>query len=340
MKRALKIIVLLLVVVLAAAGYLTYDTLFKAHVKAMPDHSIYIKTTDSYQDLIRILSSTGQLDNVDRFDRIARQMKLDVSLKPGRYVVKGPMSYVNFVRMLRSGNWEQSVIKLKAEMKRSELIDYLASELQADSAELLQLLSGDWPEENGFTKENVYCIFIPDHYYFNWATTADKVVDRFYQEYQRYWTTERLGKAYEKDLSAEEACILASIVDGEAIHVSEMPTIAGLYLNRLKRNILLQADPTVLYSIEEEGRKRVLNRDLERDHPYNTYKIQGLPPGPIMLPDKRAIDAVLNAESHDYIYMCAKEDGSFYHYFTASYIQHLRNRAKYSRSLNTRRIFR
>ncbi|NNJ56581.1 MAG: endolytic transglycosylase MltG, partial [Bacteroidia bacterium] len=198
----------------------------------------------------------------------------------------------------------------------------------------------EWVQENGFTSENVWCIFLPDHYHFNWATPADKAITRFVDEYNKFWTEERKNKAKALNLTTKQACILASIVDGEAIHVSEMPTIAGLYLNRMSKGILLQADPTVLYVVGREGRRRVLNRDLKKEDPYNTYLNTGLPPGPIFLPDKRAIEASINPKKHDYIFMCAKPDGSFKHNFTASSAQHLRNAAAYRRSLNRQGIMR
>jgi UPF0755 protein len=195
-------------------------------------------------------------------------------------------------------------------------------------------MSSKWVEARGFTNENNWCIFLPGHYHFNWATPADKAITRFVDEYNKFWTPERQKKAKAQGLTTKEACVLASIVDGEAIHVREMPTIAGLYLNRIKKGILMQADPTVLYVVGREGRRRVLNRDLKKEDPYNTYLNLGLPPGPIFLPDKRAIDASINPKKHNYIFMCAKPDGSYTHNFTASISQHNRNAAAYRRSLD------
>jgi UPF0755 protein len=214
------------------------------------------------------------------------------------------------------------------------LVTYLASKLQANAKDISSFLISDWVSANGFTDENVWCIFLPDHYYFNWATNPEKLIERFNDEYKKFWTTENIQKAKSLNLTPAEACVLASIVDGEAIHVDEMSTIAGLYLNRLRKGIKLQADPTVLYVVGREGRHRVLRRDLEADGPYNTYKREGLPPGPIFLPDKRAINAVLNPKKHNYIFMCAKPDNSYRHNFTASSRQHTINANKWRRYLN------
>jgi UPF0755 protein len=201
-------------------------------------------------------------------------------------------------------------------------------------------MNGYWVQQNGFTDENKWCIFLADHYHFNWALSADDIVQRFLYEYNTFWSPDRQAKAKSLGLTTKEACVLGSIVDAEAIHVNEMPTIAGLYLNRLKKGILLQADPTVLYVVGREGRRRVLNRDLKTPHPYNTYLNKGLPPGPIFSPDKRAILASISPKKHNFIFMCARPDASYYHNFTASAVQHRKNARAYRRSLNARGVMR
>ena len=183
-------------------------------------------------------------------------------------------------------------------------------------------------------------MFIPNTYEIYWNTTPDKIVARFHDEYDKFWTAEREEKAKKLHLTRQEVGILASIVKGEALHVDEMPTIAGLYLNRLQRGILLQADPTVIFANNDFSIRRVLNKHLTIDNPYNTYRYKGLPPGPIMLPSIAAIDAVLNHETHDYIYMCAKDDFSGYHNFAKTQAEHLVNARKFQEALNKRNIMR
>ena len=317
-----------------------YLVLFKGNTQASDGEYFYIRYEESYEKIRENLIYSNIIQNVATFDLVAKQMNLPNTYKAGRYKIKPNMSNVDLVRMIRSGKWEKVVIKIKPEMSRDSVLTYIADNIQATRNELKAYMSEKWVQENGFTSENVWCIFLPDHYHFNWATPADKAIGRFVDEYNKYWTAERKNKAKALNLTTKEACILASIVDGEAIHVSEMSTIAGLYLNRMSKGILLQADPTVLYVVGREGRRRVLNSDLKREDPYNTYLNLGLPPGPIFLPDKRAIEATINPKKHDYIFMCAKPDGSYKHNFTASAAQHLRNAAAYRRSLNRQGIMR
>lgn len=319
-------------------SYLAYNAVLSPNTHAPEGDFFYIASTDNYDSVELHLVEQGVIEDVQSFKLLAKRMRYPQGVKAGKYLIAEGMSNLKIIRLLRSGKWEKEVIKIQAETSRDSLLRYLGQMLECEESQLDSLLSSSWVTDRDFTNENVWSIFLPDHYHFNWATPADAVLERFYTEYQRFWNKERLGQAYAMDLSAEEACALASIVDGEAVHVSEMPTIAGLYLNRLKKGMPLQADPTILYIVGREGRQRVLNADLQREDPYNTYKHTGLPPGPIMLADKRAIEAVLNPKDHNYIYMCAKEDGSYYHYFTASYAQHLRNAAKYRRSLNRRGV--
>ncbi|PCJ66556.1 MAG: aminodeoxychorismate lyase [Bacteroidetes bacterium] len=326
---------LLLTFLGVAAGYYV---LFLGNTKDSDDEYFYIRNDDTYEMLRSNLIYAGVIDNVQTFDLVANQMNLPNTYKAGRYAIPKGMSNIKLVRKIRSGQWDKVVLKIMAEMSRDEVLNYLAKNLQANREELDLAMNGSWVETSGFTTENRWCIFLPDHYHFNWATTADQAVNRFTDEYNKFWTSSRKKKAEAQGLTTKEACILASIVDGEAIHVDEMPIIAGLYLNRIKKGILMQADPTVLYVVGREGRRRVLNRDLKRQDPYNTYLNKGLPPGPIFLPDKRAVEASINPKKHNYIFMCAKPDGSYRHNFTSSIYQHNRNAAAYRRSLDRRGV--
>jgi len=244
------------------------------------------------------------------------------------------MSNLELVRKLRSGKWEKVIVKLKSEMTRDSVINYLAANLEASKDELAQAMNSAWVTKNGFTDENKWSIFLPDYYHFNWATPAEKAVLRFVDEYNTYWTASRKEKAKAQGLTTKEAVILASIVDGEAIFADEMPTIAGLYLNRVKKGIPLGADPTIWFVVGKGARRRLLYEDLKKVHPYNTYLNAGLPPGPIFCPDKRAIEAVIAPKEHNYYYMCAKPDGSLRHAFANGLAEHNRNAAAYRRSLD------
>jgi UPF0755 protein len=336
-KTQRKIIgVLLMLGLFALAG--GYYVLFKGNTAAADSEYFYIRSDDTYERVRENLVAKHIIENVQTFDMVAKQMNLPNTYKAGRYNIPKGMSNVNLVRLIRSGKWEKVVVKVPVEMTRSQIVAMLSEQLQPTKKEIEEALNGEWVKQSGFTEEDKWSVFLPDHYHFNWATPADKVIARFVDEYYKFWTTERENKAKQQGLTTKQAVVLASIVDGEAIHVDEMPIIAGLYLNRLKKGQLLQSDPTVLYVVGREGRHRVLNRDLKTDHPYNTYKNIGLPPGPLFAPDKRAVDAVINPAKHNYIFMCARPDGSYRHNFTASITQHNRNAAAYRRSLDRRGV--
>ena len=336
-KKQRKVLgVVLLLGIFALAG--AYFIAFKGNTTALDKDYFYIRHDDSYEQVRENLIDKKIIQNVQTFDLIAKQMNLPNTYKAGRYKISKGLSNVALVRKIRQGKWEKVIVKVPVEMTREQMLSYLAENLEPTKDELTKALNGAWVKENGFTEENKWSVFLPDHYHFNWATDAEKAVRRFVDEYNKFWTASRKQKAKSQGLTTKDAVVLASIVDGEAIHADEMPTIAGLYLNRLKKGQLLQSDPTVLYVVGREGRRRVLNADLRKDHPYNTYKNIGLPPGPLFAPDKRAIDAVLSPAKHNYIFMCAKPDGSYRHNFTASIAQHNRNAASYRRSLDRRGV--
>lgn len=328
--------VFLVLALFAIAG--AYIVLFKGNTSAIDEDYFYVRQNESYEQMRANLVQHSIVKNIQTFDIVAMQMNLSSDFKPGRYKIPKGLSNIELVQKLRQGKWEKVVIKIPIEMTRTELLDYLSKNLEPDRDEIVRALNGDWVKQNGFTSENKWCIFLPDHYYFNWATTADMLVRRFENEYNSFWIESRLSKAKQLGMTTKEVTILASIVDGEAIHVDEMPIIAGLYINRLKKGQRLQSDPTVLYAVGGEGRRRVLYDDLRRAHPYNTYINVGLPPGPIFVPDKRAVDAVLNPTSHNFIFMCARPDGSFRHNFTSSLAQHNKNAAEYRKSLDKKGV--
>ena len=316
----------------ALAG--AYYVLFLGNTNASDGEYFYIRSNDSYEQVLQNLTVHNLIENKVTFDLVAKQANLPNKYKPGRYKIVAGMSNLELVRKLRSGKWEKVVIKLKSEMTRDSVLNYLADNLQASKSEVVKAMNGAWVQENGFTAENKWSIFLPDHYHFNWATTADKAILRFVDEYNTYWTADRIAQAKAQGLTTKEAVILASIVDGEAIFADEMPTIAGLYLNRINKGIPLGADPTIWFVVGKGERRRLLYVDLKKAHPYNTYLNAGLPPGPIFCPDKRAIEAAIAPKKHNYYYMCAKPDGSLRHAFANGLAEHNRNAAAYRRSLD------
>jgi UPF0755 protein len=212
----------------------------------------------------------------------------------------------------------------------------IGSQIEADSLSLLTAFKDPkFLEANGFTSENVLSMFVPNSYEFFWNTSAVKFRDKMAKEYRKFWTTERLEKAKQLNLTPIQVSILASIVHKETVKKDERPKVAGVYLNRLAKGMKLEADPTVIYAVKLQSNdfnqviKRVLNKDLATNSPYNTYMFQGLPPGPIAMPDITALDAVLNPQKHEYIYFCASVTNFGYHEFAVTPAQHEANRQKY-----------
>jgi UPF0755 protein len=246
----------------------------------------------------------------------------------------------NAILMLRSGR--QTPVKLTFNNIRlkEELAGRLTRNLEADSAKFNQLISDlEVTRQYGFDTTTIMCMFLPNTYEMYWNTSAEKLLERLYKEYNTYWTEERIQKAKSLNFTPVQVSILASIVQAEQAQKSdERPKVAGLYINRLKIGMPLQADPTLVFGLKNFGLKRILKVHIDVDSPYNTYKNTGLPPGPINLPSISSLNAVLNYEKHDYLYMCAKEDFSGYHNFASNFEDHLKNARLYQKALNAANI--
>lgn len=303
---------------------------------------IYIPTNSSLSDVVSILSENGLLINTNSFAWLAKQKKYNVNIKPGRYKIDRALNNNALVNLLRSGR--QNPIRVTFNNLRTieDLAGNIASQIEADSISILEYV-GDvlFQKTLGVDDHNLACIFLPNTYEFYWNTSAEEFVSRMLKEYSNFWNSKRKAKADSLKLSYYEVSILASIVEKEQnIKLDERPEIAGLYLNRIKKGMKLQSDPTVIFALGDFSIRRVLTKDLKIDSPYNTYLHKGLPPGPICLPSINAIDAVLNASQHNYLFMCAKEDFSGYHNFAKNSREHNRNAKKYRRALNKRKIMR
>jgi len=302
---------------------------------------IFIPTGSSYNDVIDTLNSNLLIKNRISFEWLAKKKKYPDLIKPGKYVVNTPLSINELIDMLRAGN--QATVRVTFNNIRSmeQLAGKFEKQLELDSIDFMIFFSDiSNYSKNGFTKENIISIFIPNTYEFFWNTDAHGIYIRMLTEYNRFWNADRVAKAEQKGLSRNDVSILASIIDDEVTKKEEKPVIAGVYLNRLKRGIPLQACPTIKFAMNDFTITRVLNIYLEIDSPYNTYKHKGLPPGPIGCASIEGIDATLNAENHDYLFFAAKADFSGYHNFSKTLSQHNRYAAEYQRELNRRRIFR
>ena len=245
------------------------------------------------------------------------------------------MSCGEVVTMLRGGMQAPLNLRINNIRTIDQLAGRLASQIEADSSTLYRWLASDSVAQNyGFTAESFIAMFIPNTYQVYWTISPEALLKRMKREYDRFWTRERENCLSRTGLSKIEVSILASIVSQETEKADEMPVIAGVYINRLRRNMLLQADPTVKFAVGDFTLRRILKKHLRIDSPYNTYLYPGLPPGPICMPSIAAIDAVLNYQEHDWLYFCAKGDFSGYHNFARTLTEHNRNARAYARSLD------
>ena len=338
--RPLKIIGLVLAIAilgLAYYGYTLYQRVMAGNVAQ--EQVIYLPTGSDYQDLMDTLERHALLKRLDDFEWVAEKMSLEGAVKPGRYRVKPGMSSRELVNMFRGGLQEPVMVHINKKRTKEEFADYISTKLELDKDSLLALLNNAiYLEQFGVSPETAFTLFISDSYELWWNTNARAFVERMKKEYDAYWTEERKSLAEKWGLSPQEAVILASIVEEETAMDDEKPKVARVYLNRLEQGWALQADPTVKYAVGDFGLKRILYAHLEIESPYNTYKIRGLPPGPICIPFKSSIEAVLHPADHEYMYMCAKDDFSGYHNFARTNAEHERNRQKYIRALNERNI--
>lgn len=342
-KRILLAIAIIGLLAAAFFANYVYTAMFKPNTTFKNDRAyIYISTGSSYKEVREQLIPL--LKNMNAFDALAQRKKYISNIKPGRFEIKKGMSNNDIINSIRSNN-----LPIKLTFNNQETLPNLAGriaqQIEADSLSLLNAFhEEDFLEKNNFDNKTVLGMFIPNSYEFFWNTSAEKFRDRMLKEYNRFWNENRLNKAKNLGMDEVEVITLASIVQKETAMVDERPRVAGVYLNRIKKDMPLQADPTVIYAIKEKTGdfdkviKRVLYKDLEIDSPYNTYKYPGIPPGPISMPDISSIDAVLNAEKHSYYYFVADVKKFGYHKFAKTLAQHNRNKAEYVRWINNQGI--
>jgi UPF0755 protein len=330
---------IVITIIIGIVGIYFYQKIFQGNI--LKSGEIFINSNDDFNKLTDKVAPF--VSNIDNFIWVAKLKKFS-KIKPGRYVVKEKMSNNDLVNIFRGGRQTAVNLSFNNQDTLEKLSGRIAEQLEADSISLLTAFRDEqFLLKNNFDENSILGIFIPNSYEFYWNTTAEKFRDKMLLEYQKFWNQNRLQKAKKLNLSPQEIITLASIVQKETAQNLERPIVAGLYLNRLQNNWPLQADPTVIYSIRQlKGQdyaiKRVLKADLDINSPYNTYKNLGLPPSLIAMPDVSSIDAVLNAEKHDYFYMCASIDKIGFHEFAKTLAQHNRNAEKYQNWLNKQGI--
>ena len=346
MKKYKKIILISLSVLFLVGGiggYFIYGWIFKSNIFLDGKKSvvIFIPTDSDYNSVIEILGEQGIIRDMKSFEWVAKEKKYSANVKPGRYRILANMSNDELINMLRSGNQEPVSFAFNSVRTKEQLAGRVGAKLEADSSEILSFLNNEeiLQTKFGMNAKTILVLFIPNTYEFYWNTSAQEFLERMAKEYKKFWTDERKKKAKDIGLTQTEVTILASIVQSEqSVYDNEKNIIAGLYINRLKKEMPLQSDPTIIYAKGDFTIQRVLEKDLLIDSPYNTYKNKGLPPGPICIPEISSLDAVLNYDKNDYIYMCAKEDFSGRHNFSKTYEQHCIYAKKYQQALNKKNI--
>jgi len=337
-RKFIIALVIIIIVALAGTGIFYYLRYFGPNVTGKQEY-LYIHTGATFGDVYADMSKEGMLSDSVSFRDAAISMHYVNNVKPGRYRLHEGMSNRKLINMLKSGTQEPVTIAIKNLRLKEDFAGFMSKKLEADSASIIHLLdSSAYVKQFGFSPENVYTMVLPNTYQFKWNSSPRKIFSKLFDEYQKFWTPERKLKAAEMKLNPIKVTILASIVDAEALHDSEMPTIAGLYLNRMKKGMKLEADPTVIFALHDFSIHRVLRQQLATNSPYNTYMYTGLPPGPIMMPSLNAINSVLDYQHHDYLYMCAKPDFSGYTNFAATPAQHQINAKAFQEALNKRNI--
>jgi len=333
LKNVVALFLVAIVLVASAYGYSIYKKIFSANTSfSEAKIYVYIPTYSTYKDVEKILNP--YIKSRDNFRLTAKKKNYPQNIKSGRFLLKNGMNNNDIVNSLRQN------IPLQLRFNNQETIEHfagrIAQQIEPDSLSILNsILNPDFLTENEFTQETILSMFIPNTYEFFWNTSALQFRERMAKEYRRFWTEERLGKAEKLNLTPQQVSVLASIVQKETVKIDERPKIVGVYLNRLNKKMVLQADPTVIYAIKkhandwEKSIKRVLLKDTKIESPYNTYFVSGLPPGPIVMPDISAIEAVLNPEKHDYLYFCASVERFGYHEFAKNLQQHNVNATKY-----------
>lgn len=305
------------------------------------EYVLKIPSNATYAMVNKELYDKRVINDAVSFGFVSKMLGYQDAVKPGLYIVKPKMTNLELVRLLRSGNQAPIRITFNNVRTKEDLAEKITPNLEMSEEQFLAILQDSvYIRKFDFDEETIMSMFIPNTYEVWWNTSPEALFDRMYKEYEKFWTEERRAKAAKIGLSPKEVSTLASIVQSESQQkADERPKIAGLYLNRLQRGIPLQADPTLIFAIGDFEIRRVLNVHKEVDSPYNTYKYAGLPPGPINLPDIKSLDAVLNPEKHDYLYMCAKEDFSGYHSFATNLTQHNANARRYQAALNAAKIY-
>jgi UPF0755 protein len=326
--------------IIVFAGIFVYYNLFASQFQTEKKAYVYIDRDDTPDSITVKVERAGMPRSMNAFKWLMAHLDDAKNIHTGRYLIKpGDGNYPVFRRLTRG---QQAPLNFSINDIRTcgQLAEKIGNQLMIDSSEVaIRLNDSAFCSKLGFKKETVISLFIPNTYEIYWNISTADLFKKMKKEYNSFWSNQRLSKAKSIGFTPSEVCTIASIVEEETNNTAEKPMVAGLYINRLHKGMKLQADPTVKFAVQNFTIKRVTGEYLRSNSPYNTYKFEGLPPGPIRIPSIKGIDAVLNYTRHNFVYMCAKEDFSGTHNFAATWEEHMVNARKYQAELNKRKIF-
>lgn len=312
-----------------------YYYFFTPFSKIKSDYYLCIDDNDNIDSVISKIKPVASEKGFSALTTLIRHTSYSDKIRSGRFKIGVHDPSITIFHRMSRGLQASVMLTIPSTRTIPELADKIGKNLMIGSDAIRYALEDSAIcKQYGFTKETVPCFIIPNTYNLYWNVTLEKFLERMKSEYNSFWNKERMAKAREMGLTPAQVSTLASIVDEETANESEKPIIAGLYYNRYKKGMKLQADPTIKYAVGDFTIKRIHNWMLQTESPYNTYRNAGLPPGPIRIPSVQGIDAVLNYEHHNYIFMCAKEDLSGTHNFASDAVEHMKNADRYYAALN------
>lgn len=330
---------LVILAFIAVGGFFFFEVFGPNTASFTKDEYLYIKTNATYSDVIEAIEENNIVRDLSGFKLVAKTLKLEDNIHPGRYKITSGMSNYNLVRLLRSGMQEPVKLTIKKLRTKHDFVRLISSNLEIDSNTLSdQIRDSAFLSAYNIDTGAFMTMVMPDTYEFYWNTTTDKLLEKLSKNHKKFWTKDRINKAAQRGLTPTTATILASIVEEETNSSSDKPLIASVYINRVKIGMRLQADPTVKFAIGDFAVKRVSGAMLQSTSPYNTYVYAGIPPGPICTPSKNTLSAVINAPKTNYLYFCASPNLDGTSMFAADYNQQLRNAAAYHKALDARGI--
>ena len=332
----MKRILLTIFLVLLIAGTYCAWVVFGPTISAPENKYFYIKTGSVYADVKNELKNRGIISGTFFFDKIAKQVKYDKNIKAGKYEIKNGMSLINLVRMLKGGRQSPVRFVINKIRTKEDLAGKIGEQFEVDSAEVINFITNnDSLVKYHVDSNTMMTIIIPNSYLFWWNSSLKNIITRFADQKEKFWDGKRSQKAAVLNLTPDQVYTIASIVEEETVKEEDKGPIASVYMNRIKKGMKLEADPTVKYAMRNFGLKRILHGHLQYPSLYNTYQHLGLPPGPIATPSINTIDAVLDAPKTDYIFFVAKPDFNGYSNFASTYQEHLVFAKAYQHALDS-----